>query len=178
MVRADIEVALEGAGAESRIIGVGIGRGRRHLDHRTVQRHQAPDTRSTIMFGTLLRGRSRSIYRGLIGMDQGAQRGDAYQKNDNLLLERGPAAEAIPKLEILTDDVKCSHGSTVGRLSEEELFYATARGISRWRARDMVAEGFIRRVLTGGGEWNPLAGELFDRARGAVIDDIRPYGRS
>jgi len=175
LVRADIEVTLEGPGAESRIIGVGVGRGQRHLDTRTVQRHAAPDTKSTIVFGTLLRGWSRSIYRGLIAMDQGARRGDAYQKNDNLLLERGPLAEAIPKLEILTDDVKCSHGSTVGRLSEEELFYTTARGIPRWRARDLVAEGFIRRVLSGGGEWNPLAEELFDKARGAVIDDIQPY---
>ena len=60
-------------------------------------------------------------------------------------------------------------------LSEDELFYATARGIPRWRARDLVAEGFIRRVLTGGGEWTALAGELFDTVRGAVIDDIQPY---
>jgi Fe-S cluster assembly protein SufD len=178
MVRADIEVTLAGPGAESRIVGIGVGRGRRHLDHRTVQRHAAPDTRSTIVFGTLLRGRSSSIYRGLIGMDQGALRGDAYQKNDNLLLERGPTAQAIPKLEILTDDVKCSHGSTVGRLSEEELFYATARGIPRSRARDLVAEGFIRRVLTGGGEWNTLTEELFGKVRGAVIDNIQPYDPS
>ncbi len=175
MVRADMEVTLAGREAESRIIGVGVGRGRRHLDHRTVQRHAAPDTRSTIVFGTLLRGRSSSIYRGLIGMDHNAQRGDAYQKNDNLLLERGPTAQAIPKLEILTDDVKCSHGSTVGRLSEEEMFYATARGIPRWRARDLVAEGFVRRVVSGGGDWNPLAEELFHAVRGAVIDDIQPY---
>ncbi len=175
MVRADMEITLAGPGAESKIIGVGVGRGRRHLDHRTVQRHAAPDTRSTIVFGTLLRGRSSSIYRGLIGMDQGAQRGDAYQKNDNLLLERGPSAQAIPKLEILTDDVKCSHGSTVGRLSEEELFYSTARGIPRWRARDLVAVGFVRRVLAGGGDWNPLTEELFNTVRGAVIDDIQPY---
>jgi len=178
MVRADIEVTLAGPQAESRIIGVGVGRGRRHLDHRTVQRHAAPDTRSTIIFGTLLRGRSRSIYRGLICMDQGAERADAYQKNDNLLLEPGPGAEAIPKLEILTDDVKCSHGSTVGRLREEELFYASARGIRPWQARDLVAEGFIRRVLSGGGEWNPLTEELFKTVRGEVIDDIQPYDPS
>ncbi len=173
MVRADIEVTLAGPEAESRIIGIGAGSGRQHLDHRTVQRHAAPDTKSTIVFGTLLRGRCRSIYRGLIGMDQNAQRGHAYQKNDNLLLERGPTAEAIPKLEILTDDVKCSHGSTVGRLSEDELFYATARGISRTRARDMVAEGFIRRVLTGGGAWSGLADELFETARRWVIEEGR-----
>jgi len=161
MVRADMDVTLEGPGAESRIIGLGVGRGRRHLDHRTVQRHAAPDTKSTIVFGTLLRERSRSIYRGLIGMDQAARNGDAGQQNHNLLLESGPTAEAIPKLEILTDDVRCSHGSTVGRLSEEELFFATARGIPPERAREMVAEGFIRRTLSGGGDWTGLADELF-----------------
>ena len=93
-------------------------------------------------------------------------------------LHRLTVEEAIPKLEILTDDVKCSHGSTVGRLREEELFYASARGIRPWQARDLVAEGFIRRVLSGGGEWNPLTEELFNAVRGEVIDDIQPYDPS
>jgi Fe-S cluster assembly protein SufD len=170
MVRVDMDVTLEGAGADSRIIGFGVGRDGRHLDHRTVQRHAAPDTRSNIVFGTLLRERCRSIYRGLIGMDTNARNGDAGQQNHNLLLESGPVAEAIPKLEILTDDVKCSHGSTVGRISEEELFFATARGIPEARAREMVAEGLIRRTLADGGEWTGLADELFGAVRRAVSE--------
>jgi len=139
------------------------------LDQRTVQHHQAPDTRSRIHFGTLLAGRASSVYRGMIRMDQGAIRSDAYQKNDNLILEPGPRARAIPKLEILADDVKCSHGSTVGRLSREDLFYMASRGIRPPEVRLLIADGFIRsRVLAAGG-CGPLVERLQDFLRERVL---------
>jgi Fe-S cluster assembly protein SufD len=160
LVRVDVETYLEGPGAESYIVGIGVGDGRRHLDHRTVQDHRVGDTRSRIHFGTLLKGASRSIYRGLIRMEEEALRSDAYQKNDNLMLESGPEATAIPMLEILTDDVKCSHGSTVGRIGGDEIFYLKSRGIPEEAARNLIAGGFIRRQLECAGKWNPLTEEL------------------
>lgn len=160
MVRCDIDVFMDGPHAESHIIGVGLGHGTQHLDHRTVQNHVAIDTRSRINFGTLLWGRSHSIYRGLINMELGALRSDAYQKNDNLIMQNGAKAQAIPMLEISTDDVKCSHGSTVGRLRDEDIFYLTSRGIPRLEAQSLIADGFIRRVLSSAGDSSPLAEKL------------------
>lgn len=167
--RIDAEVYLEGPGAESHIAGIGIGEGDRQMDHRTVQHHAAGDTRSRIQFGTLLWGNSTSIYRGLIRMESGAIGSDAYQKNDNLVLETGPGAKTIPKLEILTDEVKCSHGSTVGRIRAEDLFYMTSRGIRENRAKALIAEGFIRRTLSDAEDDNRLAGELQE----ALVTRIR-----
>lgn len=167
-VRVDVDVFLDGPGAKSHIVGVGLGKGGRFLDHRTVQHHVRGDTKSRIHFGTLLAEESRSIYRGLIRMDEGAVRSDAYQKNDNLMLEPGPRAQAIPMLEILTDDVKCSHGSTVGRLRDEDIFYLTSRGIPYDRARALIADGFIRRQLASAGPWGPLAERLHGMLSEAV----------
>jgi Fe-S cluster assembly protein SufD len=167
--RVDVEAFLDGPEAESYLIGLGVGEGSRTLDHRTVQNHVAGDSVSRIHFGTLLKGASSSIYRGMIRMEEGALRSDAYQKNDNLMLEAGPMAKAIPKLEILTDDVKCSHGSTVGRLSDEDLFYLASRGIDQSEARLLIADGFIRKQLLGAGEWTPLAGRMHAYLRKEVL---------
>ena len=167
--RIDVEVSLDGPDADSHIVGIGIGEGNRHLDHRTVQHHAAGDTKSRIQFGMLLWGKSTSIYRGMIRMESEAIRSDAYQKNDNLILEAGPEAKAIPKLEILTDEVKCSHGSTVGRIRADDLFYLTSRGIPESRAKALIAEGFIRRILSGAGDDNRLAEEL----QGVLVTKIR-----
>ncbi|MHC4942763.1 MAG: SufB/SufD family protein [Planctomycetota bacterium] len=167
--RVDVEAALKGPEAESHILGIGVGEDHRIIDHRTVQHHVVGDTKSRIHFGTLLKGRSESLYRGMIRMDHAAFRSDAYQKNDNLMLEPGPRAQAIPKLEILTDDVKCSHGSTVGRLRDEDLFYMASRGISREAARSLIADGFIRRQLAGAGDSHPLAERLHAYLRKRVL---------
>jgi len=161
MVRVDMEVSLDGPGAESHIVGLGLGTKGRHIDHRTVQHHSCAETTSRINFGTLLTGDSKSIYRGMIRMEPGAFKADAYQKNDNLILGEGPRAQAIPMLEILADDVKCSHGSTVGRLRDEDIFYMTSRGIPEIEARDLIAEGFIRRLLAAGGKESELTQRLF-----------------
>jgi Fe-S cluster assembly protein SufD len=160
LVRMDMEISLLGRGAESLIQGVGMGSGTRHMDHKTVQHHASEDTRSRIRFGTLLSGESTSIYRGLIRMEQYAGQCDAYQKNDNLVLEKGPRAQAIPMLEILADDVKCSHGSTVGRVRDEDLFYLASRGISRDQGLRLIAEGFLRRGLLDDKGASPLVEHL------------------
>ena len=145
--RVDLNARLLGPGANSNMLGLYFGDGDQHFDHNTSQDHLAPATRSDLLYKGALDGGSHSVFRGIIRVAKRAQQTDAYQTNRNLVLSQGARADSLPKLEIEADDVRCSHGATVGQLDEEALFYLMSRGISRDQAERLVVLGFLGEVL-------------------------------
>ena len=137
------ELDLAGEGAQGRMSGFYFTDGNQHLDHDTQQNHFAPHTTSDLLFKGALKGRSRSVWQGMIYVAPGAQKTDGYQANRNLVLSDGARADSIPGLEILADDVRCTHGATVGKLEAEPLFYLKSRGITQAEAEKIVVEGFF-----------------------------------
>lgn len=138
---------LDGQGAEGRMSGFYFADGVQHLDHDTQQNHGAPNTTSDLLFKGALVGRSRSVWQGMIYVAPGAQKADGYQANRNLLLSPQARADSIPGLEILADDVRCTHGATVGQLEQEPIYYLMTRGLPRREAERMVVDGFFAPVL-------------------------------
>lgn len=137
------ELDLAGRGAQGRMSGFYFTEGSQHLDHDTQQNHLAPNTTSDLLFKGALKGKSRSVWQGMIYVAPGAQKTDGYQANRNLVLEDTARADSIPGLEILADDVRCTHGATVGKLEEEPIFYLKSRGIPQHEAEKLVVEGFF-----------------------------------
>lgn len=137
------ELDLAGEGATGRMSGFYFTDGDQHLDHDTQQNHLAPHTTSDLLFKGALKGRSRSVWQGMIYVAPGAQKTDGYQANRNLVLSDQARADSIPGLEILADDVRCTHGATVGKLEQEPLFYIKSRGIPQAEAEKLVVEGFF-----------------------------------
>jgi len=137
------ELDLAGEGATGRMSGFYFTDGNQHLDHDTQQNHLAPHTTSDLLFKGALKGKSRSVWQGMIYVAPGAQKTDGYQANRNLVLSDGARADSIPGLEILADDVRCTHGATVGKLEQEPLFYLESRGIPQAEAEKIVVEGFF-----------------------------------
>ncbi|MFO0956773.1 MAG: Fe-S cluster assembly protein SufD [Isosphaeraceae bacterium] len=140
------EVALVGEAARAQINGVMFTTGRQHLAYFTRQDHAAPRTTSDLLYKGGLKDRSRLVWKGMIRVEPDAQKTDAYQKNDNLLLSESARADSIPGLEIEANDVRCTHGATAGRVDEEMIFYAKSRGLSRETAIRLVVEGFFANV--------------------------------
>jgi Fe-S cluster assembly protein SufD len=137
------ELDLAGEGAQGRMSGFYFTDGNQHLDHDTQQNHLAPHTTSDLLFKGALKGKSRSVWQGMIYVAPGAQKTDGYQANRNLVLSDGARADSIPGLEILADDVRCTHGATVGKMEQEPLFYLKSRGIPQAEAEKIVVEGFF-----------------------------------
>ncbi|HSM70579.1 MAG TPA: Fe-S cluster assembly protein SufD [Anaerolineales bacterium] len=137
------ELDLAGEGGQGRMSGFYFTDGTQHLDHDTQQNHLAPHCTSDLLFKGALKGKSRSVWQGMIYVAPGAQQTDGYQANRNLVLSDQARADSIPGLEILADDVRCTHGATVGKLEEEPLFYLKSRGIPHAEAEKIVVEGFF-----------------------------------
>jgi Fe-S cluster assembly protein SufD len=148
VARLDLTAELRGPGANSDMLGLCFGDGSQHFDHNTRQDHVAPNAKSDLLYKGALDGRARSVFRGVIRVHKGAQRTDAYQTNRNLLLSQEARADSLPNLEIEADDVRCSHGATVGQLDQEALFYLMSRGLSRPQAERLVVMGFLGEVLS------------------------------
>jgi Fe-S cluster assembly protein SufD len=142
-----IENDLVGEGATSRVTGAYFADGDQHLDYDTFQEHAAPNTESDFAFKGALRERATAVWRGMIRVEEGAQKTNAYQENRNLLLSNEAHADSIPGLEIMANDVRCTHGATLGRIDREELFYLMARGLSRAEAERLIVRGFFQDVL-------------------------------
>ena len=147
VTRLDLNARLLGAGAHSELLGLYFGDQDQHFDHNTSQDHLAPDTGSKLLYKGALDDRAQAAFRGIIRVHSDAQRTDAYQTNRNLLLSDECRANSLPNLEIEADDVKCSHGATVGQLDSEALFYLLSRGLSREQAERLVVLGFLGDVM-------------------------------
>lgn len=133
---------LEGEGAHSDMLSCSIPALTQQFDQRTFQHHAAPHTNSDLLYKNTLYGNSKTVFSGLILVDEGAHYTDAYQTCRNLLMEDTAEANSMPGLEINADQVKCSHGSTSATISDEEIFYLRARGIQPNKARRLIARGF------------------------------------
>ncbi|MBI4129898.1 SufD family Fe-S cluster assembly protein [Candidatus Roizmanbacteria bacterium] len=140
-------IELIGEGAEANIVGIFIGRGNEVFTIHTIQHHKAPNTISDLLIKSVLRDKSKLYYDGLIRIDKKAQKSNAYQRNENLLMSGDAHVESKPELEILANDVRCTHGATMGMVDEEEIFYLMSRGINRKEAEQIIIEGFLQGVL-------------------------------
>ena len=141
------DVALVGRGADAQVNGVMFTEGRQQLVYNTLQHHMAPGCHSDLLYKGALQDRSRLVWRGMIKVDKAAQKTDGYQRNDTLMLSREARSDSIPGLEIEADDVRCTHGATSGRVDEEQIFYAQARGLTADEAARLVVAGFFQQVF-------------------------------
>jgi Fe-S cluster assembly protein SufD len=146
LAKVNQEVALTGQGARAQVNGVMFTAARQHLAYFTRQDHIARNTTSDLLYKGGLKDSSRIVWKGMIRVEKDAQRTDAYQKNDNLVLSETARADSIPGLEIEANDVRCTHGATAGRVDDEMIFYLRSRGISRETAIRLIVEGFFANV--------------------------------
>lgn len=147
LARNDIYARLDGTGADCRLSGAYLGRRRQHMDTTTLIDHAMPDGTSREVYKGVLDGKARGVFQGKIIVRRDAQRTDGYQLNRALLLSREAEIDSKPELEIYADDVKCSHGATVGEIDAEALFYLRARGIGEKEARSLLVEAFVQDAL-------------------------------
>ena len=141
------DLNLVGRGAAGKMSGFYFADGSQHLDHDTQQNHLVPNTSSDLLFKGALKGESRSVWQGMIYVAPDAQKTDGYQANRNLLLSNKARADAIPGLEIAADDVRCTHGATVGKIDPEPMFYLASRGIPKVDAERLIVEGFFDPIM-------------------------------
>ncbi len=145
--KASIGSHLRGQNSLAEMLGIFFGDEDQFFDHHTWQLHESPHATSNLEFKGALKGRARSVYSGLIKVEEGAQKTDAYQQNRNLVLSRTARADSIPNLEIGANDVRCTHGATISQVEAEHLFYLQARGIPASEAQKLIVEGFFRPVI-------------------------------
>jgi len=142
-----IEASLVGQGATAELKAIYFAAGEQFFDFHTLQDHQVGNTRSDLLFKGALQDTARAVYAGLIRIEKGAARSDAYQANRNLVLSNKAKATSIPMLEIDNNDVRCTHGATVGPVDPNHLFYLRSRGIPEMTAKRMLIQGFFGDVL-------------------------------
>lgn len=147
LVRNDINVVLDAEGASCLLNGLFMARGRQHMDYHTRVDHAKPNGSSEEVYKGILDGRARGVFNGRVKVHPDAQKTDAHQSNKNLLLSRDAEVDTKPELENYADDVKCSHGATVGQLDEQSLYYLRSRGIGEAQARGLLTYGFARDIL-------------------------------
>jgi Fe-S cluster assembly protein SufD len=145
--RVAMDTKLAGPGADAKVTGAYATRGRQHLDYATTQEHAAANTTSDLAFRGVLDGRSSTVWSGMIKVDPGAQQIDAFQESRNLLLTKKAHADAIPGLEILANDVRCTHAAAIAQIDPEQLYYLRSRGLSLEDAKRLVIEGFLEATV-------------------------------
>lgn len=146
LVRQSYTIEQCGENAESSCNGLYLADGVEHSDHRVVMRHLKPNGRSRQLYKGVLKGKARTVFNGKIYIEKDAQKIDSNQLNNNLILSQGAEADSKPELEVYADDVKANHGSSIGRLDEDQLFYLRSRCLSRAEAVQYLARGFVRDV--------------------------------
>ncbi len=147
LAKVNQRVALVGEHAEAQVNGVMFTEGKQHLSYHTHQHHEAAHCHSDLLYKGALTERSHIVWRGMIRVEPGAQKTDAYQRNDNLMLSDHARADSIPGLEIEADDVRCTHGATAGHVDDEQVFYAQTRGLTRDEATRLIVTGFFQQVF-------------------------------
>jgi Fe-S cluster assembly protein SufD len=141
------ETLLAGEGAQAKVTGAYAPHGRQHVDFDTTQEHGAANTTSDLAFRGILADRSAAVWRGMIKVDPGAQQTDAFQECRNLLLSKRAHADAIPGLEILANDVRCTHAAAIAQIDQDQLFYLRTRGLPEPVAKRLVIEGFMQELV-------------------------------
>jgi Fe-S cluster assembly protein SufD len=170
--RVRMETMLAGEGAEAKVTGAYAPHARQHVDFDTTQEHAAPHTLSDLAFRGILSDRSSAVWRGVIKVDPGAQQTDAFQECRNLLLSKRAHVDAIPGLEILANDVRCTHAAAIAQIDKDQLFYLRSRGLPEPSAQRLVIEGFMAELVERfeeGPVREVLAGAL-ERRLATVLD--------
>lgn len=142
-----MQISLDEQGSWGRMSGMFFADENQLLDHDTYQEHNAPNTTSDLLFRNALTDSSRSVWRGMIRVQPGAQQSDGFQANNNMILSDHARADSIPGLEIEADDVRCTHAATVGKMEEEYIFYLQTRGVPRREAERLFVNGYFQDVL-------------------------------
>ncbi len=143
----EVRIIIRGKNANVQILGIIIGSGDQKIDIYTLQEHQKEGSISDLLVKSVLFGKSRLQYRGFIKIEKDAQKSNAYQKNQNLLMSKGTWADSRPILEILANDVRCTHGATIGKVDQEQLYYLMTRGLSEKSATNLIVSGFLQEVI-------------------------------
>ena len=158
LTRNDLHAVLAGEGAEVELNGLYTGSGREHVDNHTTVEHAVPNTRSRQLYKGIIGGHACGVFNGRIVVNPGAKGTDAFQLNRNLLRSRTAKVDTKPQLEIGNDDVRCSHGATIGRLDDAQIFYLESRGLDPHAAEALLARGF--------------AGEVIDLVKNSAVREI------
>jgi len=164
--RLDLGVSLEGDGSSSEVVGLFFGEGAQTLDYRMVINHSGRNTSSDVFLKGALEDDSQSIFTGLLRIEKDAQKTSTFETNRNLVLSENAKAHSVPNLEILCDDVVCGHGSSVGPLEADHLYYLQSRGLGRARAERLLIRGFFAEVIARlpiAGIADPVSDEVFRR---------------
>ena len=148
IARNDINTKLDGENIELHLYGLYLGNEDQHIDHHTFIDHSQPNCESNELYKGILDDRARGVFSGKILVDRIAQKTNAFQSNKSVLLSDEASIDAKPQLEIYADDVKCSHGATVGKLDEQAFFYIRSRGVSEESARSMLIRAFVDDVVS------------------------------
>ncbi len=157
---------LVGTGSEARVTGGYAGGNGQHLDYDTLQEHAAENTISDLAFRGILSDQATAVWRGMIKVEEGAQKTDAFQECRNMLLSPDAHADAIPGLEILADDVACTHAAAIAQVDPTQMFYLESRGLDEETSRSLIVEGFLQSLLERLGEGpvrDEIAGKLEER---------------
>src|SRR4029077_8669123 len=170
LARMELEISLEGEGAQAHLSGVSVLDGKRHSDVTTHVIHRVGNTHSTQLFKHVASGAARAVYQGKVTVAKGANGSDSSQTAKALLLGEGAEADLKPELEIFADDVKCAHGAAVGDLDAESLFYLRARGIPEGEARALLIHAFLEEALAG--ITHEVAREQVRAAVNAALDEV------
>lgn len=142
-ITGEISVRLKGKGSNARIIGVFINNKSNHISLKTLQHHQAADTSSNLLIKSVLNDESTFSFDGAIRVEKEGQKTDAYQRNENLMISENAFAQSKPSLEILANDVRCTHGATIGHVNPDQLFYMKSRGIDEHQGIELIVNGFL-----------------------------------
>ena len=143
----DVKIIIEGEKAHAQILGIIVGFGKQKIELYTLQDHIKPESVSDLFIKSVLFDEAKFYYKGLIKIEKDAQKSNAYQKNQNLLLSKNASADSRPYLEILANDVRCTHGATIGQIDKNQLYYLQTRGLSNQAATHLIVEGFYQEVL-------------------------------
>jgi Fe-S cluster assembly protein SufD len=147
LVREDLNIVLAGEGANAHLDGLYITLGQQHVDHHTTIDHAQPHCDSRELYKGVLEGRSSAVFNGRVIVRKDAQKTDSKQSNKNLLLSEDAVINTKPQLEIFADDVKCTHGATIGQVDQEAIFYLRSRGIGRDEARSLLTYAFANEII-------------------------------
>lgn len=148
LARLHLDVGLEGRGSSANVVGAYFGEQRQVLDYRYFMRHIGTNTRSDMFLKGAVADQARSVFTGMIRIEETGQKTEAFQTNRNLILSDGASAQSVPNLEILANDVRCGHGSTVGPLNADQRSYLMSRGLAPERADRLQIRGFFKEALT------------------------------
>lgn len=171
-----METKLAGDGSSAKVTGFYAGYESQHLDFDTTQEHAAEHTSSDLAFRGLLEDQATAVWRGMIEVDPGAQRTDAFQESRNLLLSKQAHADAIPGLEIEADDVRCTHAAAIAQIDETQVFYLMSRGLTRKAATRIVIDGFMQALVErlDKGRLHDAVSEALERRLEKILGDQTP----